>query len=334
MAGILPQPLKSLNVQKIAVLRRNGIGDLLTCIPMLRECRRQYPLAHLTLIIEKRAYDCALAIESAPWDSLWVMEPGHKYMSAWKLIKKLRSQSFDLVISAKPTPMKLNALIVGLSGARQKNAVCHQPKKWYEWPVNHPVKLCFTSSFEHQSLQTLAIISDNPSSNPDDWPRFKFVSKQTDSLPSCPKVYLNMTNNRESSRLGIPMMISALKRLKRPLHLIFGGLKSDQSLIDTWYNAFEKEGFETRLLEKRIGESFESTCQLLCESDVIVTGDGGLMHMAAACNRPVLALFGQTSVAKWRPLSSKAQVLYHPERVDAIDSLLIAQLLESLIQKS
>jgi ADP-heptose:LPS heptosyltransferase len=48
---------------------------------------------------------------------------------------------------------------------------------------------------------------------------------------------------------------------------------------------------------------------LLSELDLLVTGDTGPMHLAAAVGTPVVAIFGPSNPERYGPLSADARVL-------------------------
>ena len=58
--------------------------------------------------------------------------------------------------------------------------------------------------------------------------------------------------------------------------------------------------------------SLIETAAIIKETDLLVSGDSGIMHMASALGTKVVALFGPSNATKWAPRSEQSIVISHP----------------------
>jgi heptosyltransferase III len=71
-----------------------------------------------------------------------------------------------------------------------------------------------------------------------------------------------------------------------------------------------EEGGAVRIVQERL--SVGELAALFAEADLFLGNDSGPMHLAAAVGTRVLALFGPSSVERWRPLGTGHRVLQAP----------------------
>jgi len=86
---------------------------------------------------------------------------------------------------------------------------------------------------------------------------------------------------------------------------LFGSGK-DQAVADE-INTLTEQQCENLCGRTDLGEAVA----LLSAVNVVISNDSGLMHLAAALNKPMLAIFGSSSPQFTPPLSAHAQVLQH-----------------------
>ncbi|MCT8342252.1 ADP-heptose--LPS heptosyltransferase RfaF [Photorhabdus kleinii] len=99
--------------------------------------------------------------------------------------------------------------------------------------------------------------------------------------------------------------------------LLFGSVKDHEGGEDI-RNSLTKEACE-HCINLAGQTSLEQAVNIIAACDAIVTNDSGLMHVAAALNRPLVALYGPSSPDFTPPLSDKAEVIrlitgYHKVR--------------------
>ncbi|OTA15398.1 ADP-heptose-LPS heptosyltransferase II [Xenorhabdus vietnamensis] len=89
--------------------------------------------------------------------------------------------------------------------------------------------------------------------------------------------------------------------------LLFGSAKDHQAGEDI--RALLSEDACEDCLNLAGKTSLEQAVNIIAACDAIVTNDSGLMHVAAALNRPLVALYGPSSPDFTPPLSHKAEVI-------------------------
>ncbi|WP_118985464.1 glycosyltransferase family 9 protein [Photorhabdus sp. CRCIA-P01] len=119
---------------KIAILRRNGLGDLICTQPLIKYLQYRFPAAKIHLFIESNNKE--LAGYLSPEIITHIIPKGNKYTTTLGTALKWRKLHFDIAISAKPTPMKLNNLFLWLLGAKKRYAVT-QSHQWHEKLINY-----------------------------------------------------------------------------------------------------------------------------------------------------------------------------------------------------
>jgi ADP-heptose:LPS heptosyltransferase len=79
--------------------------------------------------------------------------------------------------------------------------------------------------------------------------------------------------------------------------------------------------------------SLEELIAAVSLSDLVLSTDGGLMHIAAALEIPQVVLFGKTGPAQWAPVSDKCALLQRDGRADRITVEEVAAAAEDVLAR-
>lgn len=301
-------------MKKIAIIRRNGLGDLLCTYPMICHLKKLYPEADLTLFVDQ-SNASLLPFFAEKLKFIVIPKKGNKYFNLVKLALRHSFENFDMAVSAKTSPMKMMNLF--LYFLRAKKRIAFVDKKTFL--INSPVfydKNRLKSA--HQGLKSLKLIAPDMNFIPDEY------------QPSL-KVPLELKNQYASS-------------LEGPILLISGSTTNSKSRLDEKRyallatKAYETFGFSTLLvsLEKdrkraetiarnlkcpyqiHFPRNFDEFMVLLDEADLYFVGDGGAAHIGAGLKKHEVVLYGATSSCVWRPLNEKACCLEDADDVNHI----------------
>jgi ADP-heptose:LPS heptosyltransferase len=306
-------------IQRIAIVRRNGLGDLLCGMPLVHLCKERFPRAEVVLFIDTRGAPLAPYLREV--DRVVIIpETTNKYLGIGKVLWSLRREQFDLAISTKPMPMKLMNFF--LYGLRAQYRVATVDAAWHSRWINLPVP--FKRGCEkHQAVKCLNLLDPALDTVPEKWHPSLQIGPIDLKLPS-PTLFVSVTNNRIGSTLDLEKYSRVLEGL--PWSVVINCEPKDQEKA-------ERLGRQLRSSYRVVPtQNFADFMTLLASVDAAFVGDGGVMHLAAALDRPQLVLFGGTKMSEWAPLSSRAVCLADPENVNFIPEEKIYDELRKLSQ--
>lgn len=304
---------------RIAIIRRNGLGDLLSVMPLVTLCKEKFSGCHITLFIDSRAAPLLPYLEGVDQAVIFPSD-SNKYRGLLRTAWGEREKRFDLAISARPTPMKLLNLFLFLLRARKR--IAYVDEAWHSCLINQP-KGYNSEDKRHQMVKSLRLLDPVLESVPLRLrprlrvkPSFKFQKKT---------LMVSVTNNRVGSRLDLDKTERILNRAFDKME--FGVVINCEPNNEKKAQALAgKLNMQTDVIAT---SAFEQFLGLIAAVDGLLIGDGGIMHLAAALNKPQVVLFGGTELWEWHPLSDQAICLRDEHNVNFIPEEEIQTAVES-----
>ena len=236
------------------------------------------------------------------------------------ILKNIRPQKFDYVINFYPTNRKEYNIFSFLTGS--KNRIGHSYKVMNIRELNFlKNKKIMEDKKLHNVLENVRLLKE-------------FLDIEVKEVPPM-EIYLNKEEMEEAEKflrenkindkflIGIHAGSSVFKghrgkrwpidnfvelvenikhRIKNSFFLFFGA-KDDEDV-----NEYLDKNVDFGLYVK--DKTIRQVAALIKKCKIFITNDSGLMHLAAACGTPVLALFGPTSPYKLHPWGVKHRVCF------------------------
>ena len=316
--------------KRILILRLGAYGDILMATPLLASLRESYPEAHLTWMAGPTEFQ---SVDANPYLDELIVWDGAYIRSAWRhgrigpavvralsLWRDLRRRRFDLFISLQPEEWPL---LLRASGAAQTIGIFNTfARHWGEERNPHYRKL-YTHSYSRPDLhridQYLAVLEalGLPPAEPQMTMGFtaedattagRFLSSH--GISPLDKVAVLAPLTTWPTKCWPADRYAALADTlasEERCRVVLVGAKSEEETLKQI--AMQMASPPAALAAGAL--SFREAAALIARAKLLVSGDTGPMHVAAAVGTPQVALFGATSPAWYGPRTDKAISLLH-----------------------
>ena len=320
----MPLSPETFHPKRILVLRMDLIGDLVLSLPVVRLLKRTYPDAEIDLLaipssskVVMSDPDLAEVIAYDPniWRRPKALLKMQSWREVWALRGRLLARHYDLAVSVFGP---WAAILAVLSGAQRRVGFGRESypgfmtdsvpgAHWQSGDHLHEVDYCLKLSKAAGAAITL-----------DDRIPCLYVDRQAceevDEILHQEGIRLDRpiiachvsSNNGQSKRWPIPYWAKLINRLisNENMTVVLTGASNDLPFIEIILRRTHEQ--PVNLAGKT---SLTQLAALLQRANLLITGDSGPMHIAAAVGTPLIAIHGPTDPAKSGPVSPHATVL-------------------------
>lgn len=308
----------------ILIVKTSAIGDVTHAMPALNCLRDRFPGAHITWLVEEAASD--LVVEHPAVDKVliaqrkrWVknLRPGRYLQTARKVgkfISELRQRKYDLVIDFQG--LLKSGVWVWLSRGKQRvgfgRGMQHSECSYIFLTHRVPAVDMEIHALDRKLLLLKAIDVPCQAIRYDFPLRTTHRQKMLELLERAgfdPKIQALVAINPQTmwdTKLWYNDRFAAVAEAlaAKGMFVVFTGGGADTAVI-----AEIQKGMSKNSLDLTGKSSLKELAALYEMADVVISTDTGPMHIAAAVETPVVALFGPTAPWRTGPYGDKHTVL-------------------------
>jgi lipopolysaccharide heptosyltransferase II len=310
--------------QRILVIRLDLIGDLVLSMTLVRALKRSYPQAEIDLLALPASAKVVMhdpeLTEIITYDpNVWrrpkaLIQPKN-WREAFSLRRRLRARHYDIAVSVFGP---WAGIIAALSGARRRVGFGRESYPgfmtdnvpgghWSPGDHKHEVDYCLELAKSSGAITSPADRIPRLYVDPQACQQLEQLLMQQDVQQAKPVIACHVSsNNGQSKRWPIPYWATLIDKLIREqgAQVIFTGAPVDTPLIESVSHRMQEQAIN--LAGKT---SLPQLVALLQRADLVISGDSGPMHIAAALGTPLIAIHGPTDPALSGPVSPTATIL-------------------------
>lgn len=308
------------SVRRILLVRVDLLGDTVLTTPAIAALRRGYPKAQIDILVQQSTasvlageHEVAHIITYNP--QIWGQKGG--WRTALGLIRRLRKTHYDIAISVSGD---IGSILTRLSGAKRTVGYAGEA---YPHMLTDPVPGRRYEVAQHETRYVLALAeaAGGILQAEDARPRLHALPRERQEMATMlglaraklgrhgPIIAMHAgARNGQAKRWPIRHFAALADHLAEDMDalVVVTGAPNEAPLAHdiALYARYP-------LLNVSGQTSLPQLVALLAESDVLVTGDSGPMHIACAVETPVVVMHGPTDPALSGPTAPDAIVLRH-----------------------
>jgi heptosyltransferase-1 len=311
-------------MKKVLIIKMWALGDILMATPMISALNTTYPgvkvswlvdIEHAELLANHPGIDELIVIDSGKWRRLY--RKGN--LLAWikrtyELNAQIKGRGFDAVINCLPEKW----WSIFLCGAPNRVALYPFAKfnfmrRFYTTSIGRP-RLAGIHTSEHDLMATAALgcgpgdkkmtLGETPEERP-------FVVRfcAEHGLDHAHPFFILAPFSTAENRSWEPALAAEIADWLAEEYQAQVVLTAGPKEIA---RAHEIKSLAKSRIDIAEGTTLRQYIGLLRHSDLVVTGDSSPMHIAAALDKPYVALFGPTPSAERKPLMGNGITIFKP----------------------
>lgn len=328
--------------ERILVVRQhNQLGDLLACVSIFRAIKEKYPSSNVSVIVSPANKN---ALHKNKFiDELFVFDK-NKLLSFDYLKSLIRFLKINYDLAVVPVTVSIsftsnllcriaNAKIrIGpnsLNGKKNASAFLFDRRINLDWRKHPDANV---SDFSLDILRPFGISTENFSSEisydeKDELGAKEFI--QSFERKTGRVIGLHVGAGKSPNRWSYENFISLINLLEagyQPL-IYLTGSSDDVELIDAILRGIIPE---TKLF---LNKEIPAVAALIAQSDLFITNDTGIMHVAGTTNIPQISIFGPTNPFNWAPIGKQKHFIRHSDLINDVTVDEVFSLCKTLLAK-
>jgi heptosyltransferase-2 len=302
------------DINKILVRGTNWVGDALMTLPALAAVRSNFPGAKIHVLA--KPWVAPIYSEHPAVDRVVVMNRDAEHrgmMGLWRLTRELRREYYDLAVLFQNAFQA--ALIAVMAGIPQRLGYNTDARGIL---LNRSIRLRLDDKKVHETEYYLRILEraglEAPYSPPIFQPSEQALRSARNTLEGLRLIGSFLLGIAPGAAFGTAKQWPA-QRFAQAADAVLAKTGGTALLFGSPKEAEVTARVKTAMTQPAVDlagkTDLAAAAALIQRCQIFLTNDSGLMHLAAAVDVPLVAVFGSTNPVTTSPVSQKARLIRH-----------------------